>query len=138
MKPSAAVLRRLGLSVVIAACLVGIGFGFSIGGQPRTPTRPAAIARYSPVAGDLDLRQAIIGIAFAPGYTGTISEIDGRTVPDDDLHRVDALRQVTFNPRTDSDFRRPGPGFHRVTALYWRINETPDQALSWSWTFRLH
>ena len=138
MEGRSRILRRLVVSFVAAAGVVGIGIGFSVGGTGRRqPAKPAAVVSYSPASDDLDLRQALIGVTLAPGWTGALA-IDGQEVPDDDLHRVAALNQITFAPQPTSDFHRPGPGQHRTTVFFWRVNQTRDQGSSYTWSFRLH
>ena len=131
--------RRILVSMVVAGCLVGIGLAISAGGSKPSSTAPlpAAVEQVLPPPGDLDLRQVQIGADLAPGYTGVLI-VDGKEVPEPDLHREPALYSVVLQPQPDSDFKDIGPGSHRVTVLFWKLDETRADAHSYTWAFKLH
>lgn len=134
--------RRLLFSAVAAACLVGVYVSMTmVSSASHKPQQalPRGVVQVYPPPGDIDLRQTAIGVYLASGYQGVLF-VDGREVPDDDLHRVAATGQIQLQPQPDSDFRndRLGPGQHRATVLYWPPNSSRSDAHSYSWSFHFH
>jgi len=146
--------RRLGVSLVIAAALALIVFGFAsaqTGDQAVEITDPA-IERVLPLPGALVLRQSQIGADLAPGYRGVII-IDGQEIPTQDAQapgvanndvsvNYDAVfdlaqNTVLFLPRQGATIEQFAPGDHQATVVYWKLDETRDQAKTFSWTFKV-
>jgi len=146
--------RRLGVSLVIAAALALIVFGFAsaqTGDQAVEITDPA-IERVLPLPGALVLRQSQIGADLAPGYRGVLI-IDGQEIPTQDAQapgvanndvsvNYDAVfdlaqNTVLFLPRQGATIEQFAPGDHQATVVYWKLDETRDQAKTFSWTFKV-
>src|SRR6516162_4141956 len=64
-------LRRIVISLILAACLVGLGYGLSLSRPTNKPIiyKDSAIKVLTPEPGDLALSQATIGVTLAPAYT---------------------------------------------------------------------
>jgi hypothetical protein len=146
--------RRLGVSLVIAAALALIVYGFAsaqTGDQAVEITDPA-IERVLPPPGALVLRQSQIGADLAAGYRGVLI-IDGQEIPTQDAQapgvanndvavNYDAVfdlaqNTVLFLPRQGATIEQFAPGDHQATVVYWKIDETRDQAKTFSWTFKV-
>jgi hypothetical protein len=146
--------RRLGVSLVIAAALALIVYGFAsaqTGDQAVEITDPA-IERVLPLPGALVLRQSQIGADLAAGYRGVLI-IDGQEIPTQDAQapgvanndvavNYDAVfdlaqNTVLFLPRQGATIEQFAPGDHQATVVYWKIDETRDQAKTFSWTFKV-
>ena len=133
------VLRRVVMSLLAAAAIVGIAVAINTGGSKPSSTLPLpdAVEAVTPSPGDLDLRQATIGADLKACYTGVLI-IDGNEVPEPDIKRTPALYALELAPQAESDFKELDPGFHRVTIEYWRLTETRREAHSYTWSFRFH
>jgi len=133
-------LRRLVLSLILAAAVVTLAVGFSMhtDNDDEVAVSDAAVEAVIPASGDLDLRQARIGVDLAPGYTG-ILQVDGVEIPEDQLERVEALNQVFFTPREGTETGQLFPGRHQATAVFWPAGQTREAASrSVNWTFSVH
>ena len=122
-------IRRIVISVVAAAAIVGIAMGFSSSRKPVAPKNTYVREVYPP-PGDLDLRQVQIGAKLAPGYTGTL-QIDGAEVVQDDIHFDPALYTVMLQPSQDSPWKQLSPGQHCAIVLYWPIGQSATNAGSY-------
>jgi len=129
------VIRRVVLTALVAAALVGLALSFSSGKRPPKETA-SAVEQTFPPTGDLDLRQVTVGVKLATGYTGDLF-VDGQQVPEDELHREPALYQITLAPRPDGQFQL-GPGRHCANVRYWRLAQPDDRRDSPQWCFTLH
>ena len=89
-----------------------------------------------PPPGDLDLRQVSVGVTLAAGYTGNLY-VDGTQVPEDELHRIPALYQITLQPKPGGQFNL-GPGRHCASVTYWPLATPTDKRGSPPWCFNLH
>jgi hypothetical protein len=126
-------------SLIIGALLIvavaGIVYAFS--SSPKPPAeKTSAVVNVMPPAGDLDLRQEHVGVTLAAGYTGDLL-VDGTQVPEDELHRVPALYQITLAPTPGSQFNL-GPGRHCASVNYWPLANPSDKRSSPPWCFNLH
>jgi hypothetical protein len=128
-------LRRIVLTLLVAGAVVGLAVGFSGSRRPTTPTT-SAVQETFPPSGDLDLRQATVGVKLAAGYTGDLF-VDRAQVPDDEIHREPALYQITLQPRPGGQFNL-GPGRHCATVRYWLLAQPDDKRDSPPWCFTLH
>ena len=131
-------LRPLIISVLLAIAIAGIVYAFSSSPRPRERQQATttAIVRVTPPSGDLDLRQATVGVTLAAGYTGNLL-VDGIQVPEDELHREPALYQITLQPRPGGQFNL-GPGRHCASVTYWPLASPADKRDSPPWCFTLH
>jgi len=131
------VIRRIVISVIATGAIVGLAFGFSSSRKPpKVLSESAVILQHSPSEGDLDLRQTVVSVKLAPGYTGDLI-VDNEVVPDDDLHREPALYQITLQPQDGSPFKL-GPGRHCAGVRYWPLADPSLRRDSPPWCFNLH
>ena len=84
--------RRLVLSLVLAAALVGIWFALTTAETDPQRKLPAAVENVSPADGELVLRQTQVVVDLAPGYRGKLF-IDGQEIP-----LVERIRSVMGAP----------------------------------------
>jgi hypothetical protein len=147
-------LGRLGASLLIAGALALIIYGFASAqtGDDAVEIHDPAIERVVPSPGSLVLRQSQVGIDLAPGYRGVLI-IDGNELPTDDAQAPGAatsspssnlgavfdlgLNTVLYLPREGAILPDFAPGDHRITAVYWKLDETRDQARTFSWPFKV-
>ena len=145
--------RRLLASLVVAVALALIIFGFAsaqTGDQAVEITDPG-IERVLPLPGALVLRQSQVGADLAPGYRGVLV-IDGNELPTEDVQTAGAnpnagpitgaqfdpaLNTVLYLPREGAVLPEFAPGDHRITVVYWKMEETRDQARQFDWTFKV-
>jgi hypothetical protein len=144
--------RRIVLSLVVVAALGMIAFGFALAetGDQNRRIDDAAVERAIPSPGSLVLRQSTVGVDLAPGYRGVLV-IDGQEIPTYDLVGGEesatgavfdaqfdpAQNTVYFTPREGSTIEKFAPGEHRVTAVFWKIGETRNNARSVTWSFKV-
>jgi hypothetical protein len=130
--------RRLVISLILALSLTGMGWALN---QTRTTPRfvykDSAIHLIVPSEGDLDLRQARIGVEIDAAWTGVL-QIDGVEIPEDQVQRVVGLNQIYYTPGPGKETGALAPGRHCATAFVWRINQTRDQGHPFSWCFNVH
>jgi hypothetical protein len=146
--------RRLGLSLVIAGALALIVYGFASAqtGDEAVEITDPAIERVLPLPGALVLRQSQVGADLASGYRGVLI-IDGQEIPTQDAQapggantdvavNFDAVfdlaqNTVLFLPRQGATIEQFAPGDHQATVVYWKLDETRDQAKTFSWKFKV-
>jgi hypothetical protein len=142
------------LSAVIVAALGLIVWGFASAqtGDQAVHFSDRAIERVLPNPGELVLRQSQVGIDLAPGYRGLLV-IDGQEIPTYDAQAPGAatpqavvnfdaqfdpaLNTVLFSPKQGATIEEFAPGDHRITAIYWEMSKTRDDARSFSWSFKV-
>ena len=138
---SSTALRRGVISVVVLGAVVLLGYGFSRTrpDKPRpVPVQGGAVERLIPESGDLDLRQARIGVDLAATYEGAL-QVDGTEIPDDELQRVPGLNQIFFTPGPGTATGALAPGRHSATVIYWPVGQTRDAAgQRLTWSFNVH
>ncbi len=145
--------QRIGFGAVIALGLGLIVAGFAsakTGDAGNKPSDPA-IERLIPEPGDsLQVNQETVGIDLQTGYRGELL-IDGQLIPTTEqgqaeggakpfTEQLDAQydpRQgtVLFTPRQGATIEAFSPGRHTITAHYWRVTETREQARTFTWGF---
>src|SRR5215218_4148221 len=146
--------RRLGVSVLIAAALALIIYGVASAetGDDAVEITDPAIERVLPMPNALVLRQSQVGADLAPGYRGVLI-IDGQEIPTQDAQapgtansdatvNYDAVfdlaqNTVLFLPREGATIEQFAPGDHQTTVVYWKIDETRDQAKTFAWKFKV-
>ena len=142
-------LRRIVISLILAACLVGLGYGLSLSRSTSKPIiyKDSAIKVLTPEPGDLALSQATIGVTLAPAYTladtnspgFAISTGNGTVgIPQDQLDIVAGLNQYFFTPGPDKDVTQLPPGRNCVTLHIKRADDPSDQGHAFSWCFQSH
>lgn len=149
--------ENLVISVVIAAGLTLIAVGLSVGTTGREAQRlPDEIELISPGPGDTVLVQSQVFVDFIPGYAATLI-IDGIEL---ETTRLDELSAGGATPRPGAQVEIPPTaiydpgnftisylpqdggaiesftqGQHRATVRYWKIEDGPSKARSFSWEF---
>jgi hypothetical protein len=148
-------LRRLGIAAIVAAALALIVYGFAsaqTGDQAVEITDPA-IERVLPNPGALVLRQSQVGADLASGYRGVLI-IDGQEIPTTDAQapggpsngdpttNIDAVfdlsqNTILFVPRQGATIEQFTPGDHQITVVYWKLDESRDDAKTFTWNFKV-
>jgi len=136
--PRPNVMRRIVMSLVLAAAVAGFVYvGLAPTGD-RGPTAPPAVEAVFPQGGNLELRQTAVYADLAPGFTGRLL-IDGEEVVADDLQVVDAINTVALKPQSYSKWAHLAPGRHCATVLYHRSDQPAQGPESrYTWCFSLH
>jgi hypothetical protein len=129
-------LRRILISVVVAAALVGLAVGFSGAQKPDELVQPG-VERIYPTPGDLDLRQVKIGAVLQAGYEGALT-LDGAEIPESDLYREPSLYQIELRPEEGSIFADLKPGRHCASIVFWPASQGRQAAATQQWCFNLH
>ena len=130
-----ATLRRAVITVVVVGALVLLGVGFSLtrSDKPRpVPVQGGAVERLIPESGDLDLRQARIGVDLAATYEGAL-QVDGTEIPDDELQRIPGLNQIFFTPGPGKVITRYSTGEVNIVVEFWEIARGRGHARKASW-----
>jgi hypothetical protein len=147
--------RRLGIAAIVAAALALIIYGFASAqtGDQAVQISDPAIERVLPMPGALVLRQSQVGADLAPGYRGVLI-IDGQEIPTTDAQapggpgnvdpstNIDAVfdlaqNTVLFVPRQGATIEQFAPGDHHITVVYWKLDETRDDAKTFTWGFKV-
>jgi hypothetical protein len=146
--------RRFGASVLIAGALALIVYGFASAqtGDQAVQISDPAIERVLPMPGALVLRQSQVGADLAPGYRGVLI-IDGQEIPTQDAQATGnassdatvnydavfdlAQNTVLFLPRQGATIEQFAPGDHQATIVYWKLEESRDEAKTFSWKFKV-
>jgi hypothetical protein len=142
------------VSALIAAGLALVIVGFASGrtGENATTLPPEILVLY-PKPGELVLRQSEVGAKLQPGYRATL-RIDQQDLPTYDVVANDANPGGTFNqsldarfdpgqgtvlflPKTGATISKFDPGDHTITVFYWKVTETRNDALAFSWSFKV-
>jgi len=144
-------------SLIIACCLVGVGYAVSLSvtGKARLGL-PATIEEIDPVREATQVpAQTQVFVDLKSGYTGVLV-IDGlelQTVNLDDLRDPkNPGRQIsvppvttyeagnatlTFHPSDDAPIKEFTEGQHVVQVIFWKVTENRASARSYSWTFNV-
>lgn len=148
--------QQLAVSLVIAGCLVAIGFAVSLAVTGREGQRlPTAIESIDPVRGARQVpAQTAVFVDLKVGYTGVLV-IDGlelETVRLDEVQGVAPGQQVTlppttiyepgnatltFNPSRNAPITSFEQGVHLVSVVYWPLLEGRGTARTFTWTFEV-
>ncbi len=150
--------RRLDRGLLLASLLIAGGIVVVVWGMFGAVTgnegidRPAAIETLTPVENAIQVLQqepVIVDLQF--GYEATLT-IDGIELPTTTIGQIDVApgEQIEFPPTAIFD---PGSsiisfqpvegapiesfaaGTHQVRLVYWRVEEGPEAARSYSWSF---
>jgi hypothetical protein len=124
----------IGVLLIVAVAL--LVWAFSSSPKPSQEQTGNAVVRVTPPDGDLDLRQVQVGVTLAAGYSGDLF-VDDNQVPEDELHRVPALYQITLVPKPGGQFNL-GPGRHCASVRYWPLANPSETRSSPPWCFTLH
>lgn len=155
--------RRLDSTILIVSLVVGLGItlvlrGLFIGvtGDERA-NLPDSIEEVLPVPdAEQALSQTNVFVDLAGGYTGVLI-VDGVEIPTVNIDELsdDAVEPgeqvsippvtvyepgnatLTFTPGSDAPITEFVDGEHRVTVLYWPLDEGRRRARTYSWTFNV-
>ena len=130
--------RRILISLLLGVAFAGFFYAFTRETDKQQPAlRDAAVTHVEPAPGDRVLRQSVIAVDLAAGYTGVLS-IDGRRIPEDQTERIIGLNRVAFTPGENKDIKELPPGRHTVTVELWdtTIRDAPHR--NYSWNFEAH
>lgn len=144
----------IGVGMIVALVIIGVGFSLArTGDDAAVKITDDAVERVFPQQGDLVLRQSEVGVDLVTGYRGVLV-VDGREIPTYDLVATDPLRgeqpfagfdarfdpaqnTVTFAPRPGATIEEFEAGDHTVTAIFWKLDDSRDNARSVTWRFRV-
>lgn len=127
--------RRIVVVLAVLAAVAALIFAVvesDTGTDPELTT--SAVEELIPGRGDLEVRQARVGIDLAPGYTGVLV-INGVEIPEDQLERVEPLNQIFFQPREGREIEAFEAGQVCVVAVYWREDGERSEGQSTQWCF---
>jgi hypothetical protein len=103
-------------------------------GNPGSTDLPVAIQEISPQAGSNVLSQSDVVVDLAVGYTAEL-EINGITIPEEQLFRVDGLNRLSFEPRPGKIIEGLRPDQNCVRVFYWLIAQGPSDQQVYDWCF---
>ncbi len=126
--------QRLVVAAMIIAAVGLIAVAYALADTDDTTTANPAFEVLIPAPAAEILAQDRVGVDLAPGYDAELT-IDGIPIPADQLNRVDALNEVTFQPGPDREFESWPGGPNCVEATYWLIAAGRDDAESFVWCF---
>lgn len=135
--------RRVIISVLLAACAVGLAYGASLGrpdNKPITYSDPA-IKSLTPQPGDLALRQARVGVTLATPYTlaqqsSSGMSINGQGIPQDQIEVIPGLNQYFYTPGPGKEVSSLPPGRNCAQLIIKRVIDPTDQGHPFSWCFQ--
>jgi hypothetical protein len=130
--------RRIVISIILAFAIALLAFGFN-GARDNTAPKftDVAVEGTYPNEGDLDLRQARIGIDVKSGYTAEL-QVDQTPIPDDQVEKVVGLDQYFYTPGPGTETGALAPGRHCATATIRQIGDPNDPGRKFSWCFQSH
>ena len=165
LEPAGAPRRRFKIdkTLLLVSLVIGIGLalvtrGLMIGvtGDERAGL-PPLIEEVNPVPqAEQALSQTSVFVDLVSGYTGTLV-IDGVEIPTVDVSALadrnlrpgeqvtvpaatvyaPGNATLTFVPGEGAAITEFDEGEHEVTVLYWALDETPQQARRFTWTFNV-
>jgi len=134
--------RRVIISVILAAATAALVFGFSLS---RSPTKAPlyndpAIAELTPKPGDLVLRQDRVGVTLRPYFTLAQESSPGLLInqtgiPQDQLEYIPGLNQYFFTPGARKEVPHLPVGRVCVGLHIKPIGAPDSQSHSFSWCF---
>jgi hypothetical protein len=135
--------RRVVISVLLAACAVGLTYGASIG---RSDTKPIvytdpAISSVTPEPNTAAPRQARIGVTLKTPYTLAQQNtsglsINGVGIPEDEIDVVPGLNQFFYTPGPGKEVSSVPPGRNCATVMIRRVADSSDNGHPFSWCFQ--
>jgi hypothetical protein len=141
-------------AIALGLAVVGFGVATSITGG-EAYTLPDAIERVDPIPGSVQvLAKAPVFVDLENGYTGILI-VNGVEIETVNLNEIGSIevepgRQVdippatifepgnatlTFRPSEGAPVESFGSGLQQVQVIFWRIDDGPTRAGSYSWTF---
>ncbi len=152
--------RRIDLGLMIASGVIAAGILLIAFGFLRAVTgdegidRPDAIESLSPVEDSVQvLRQERVVVDFEFGYEAVLL-IDGIELPTEILGQIEAEPGqqlalpptavfdpgnaiISFQPVEGAPIEEFTAGLHEATVIYWKTEDGPDTARSYSWSFNV-
>jgi hypothetical protein len=131
--------RRVLLSLLLAGAVGGFLWSFAVTESNTPPVfTDQAVEAVHPGEGQLDVRQARIGIDLKPGYEAVL-RLDRIDIPEDQLERIPELGQTFYTPGPDKITGAITPGRHCATASFWDPTQGgPETGRKYSWCFTAH
>lgn len=123
------IIGLLALAAVLLAAAIAI-----YQSNPSTNDLPVAIQSVVPDPGSNVLSQTDVTVDLAVGYTADL-EINGVLIPEEQLFRVEALNQLSYEPRDGKVVPRLLPDQNCVRVFYWLIAQGPEDSATYSWCF---
>lgn len=133
--------RRLITAAVLILVVVLCIYGLQGVKDTRAATCGAGNSGVSPIKvlypcpGDSDLRQGIIGVSLADGYTADLF-VDGTQIPMDQLQITG--QSVTYQPGPGTETGALAPGGHSAKVVVYRLLQDPTTGIPFSWSFSTH
>jgi hypothetical protein len=135
--------RRIVISVLLAACAVGLIYGASLGRPDNKPIvySDPAIVSLTPQPGEAAPRQARIGATLATPYTLAQQNADGMSIngqgiPQDQIEVIPGLNQYFYTPGPGKEVSSLPPGRNCVALLIKRVTDPTDLGHPFSWCFQ--
>lgn len=119
--------------LTLAAVLFGIAV-VVYQGNPRSTDLPVAIQAVLPEPESNVLSQTDVSVDLAVGYTAEL-EINGVMIPEEQLFRVEALNQLSYEPRENKIVPRLLPDRNCVRVIYWLIAQGDEDSRTFTWCF---
>jgi len=130
--------RRIVISVLVAFALALLVFAVNLHHDPAPPIfTNEAVEGTFPNAGDLDLRQARIGIDLKSGYSAELA-LDGQPIPKDQVEVVVGLDQYFYQPGPGTATGALQPGRHCARADITNLTDPNQPQSNYSWCFQVH
>jgi hypothetical protein len=134
--------RRIVISFLLAACLVGLGYGLSLNRSPATPViyNDPAIRSLTPQPGTAVPRQSRIGVTLATAFTLGSTNAFGMTIqqqgiPQDQMEIIAGLKQFWYTPGSGKQITALAPGRNCVQLIIRREADQADPGRPFSWCF---
>lgn len=147
------------MAISLGLVLVVLGVRGSVTGREQQGL-PPEIESVEPIRGATQvLRQSPVFVDLADGYTGVLV-IDGLELPTVSLDSVGAIAPggtqpapgaqvslpdavlfepgnstLTYVPRQGGAVEQFANGRHQVTVIYWKVEESRERSLSFTWDF---
>jgi hypothetical protein len=151
---------NVGMLLVSAGFALGLMFIVLGVGAARTgrdaQDLPTQIERISPSKGDSVLQQTPLLVDLIPGYTGEL-EVNGLAIPVEEVRAATnpepgqtvaaaeslvtkfdpGSNTLTYVPQDGAIVERLPLGQNTIKVVYWRLDEGPTRALSYTWQFEV-
>lgn len=132
--PSAKTRRLIVVAMLALAAAVFATAVVIYQSSPGGPSLPAAIQSVSPQVGTNVLSQTDVTVDLAVGYTAEL-EINGIVIPENELFRVEALNQLSYQPRDGKVVPKLLPDRNCVRVFYWLISQGDRDRQNYTWCF---
>ena len=132
-------LRRVLVVLAVIACLAGIVFAFTLvdtddGTNDIAVTDAGPVEQLIPPRGSEILRQEAVGVDLRPGWTGVLV-INGVEIPEDQIDDTNLASLYTAGD--GKAVERFEAGENCITAVVWRVEESPADSRDVDWCFNV-